>query len=95
MFMRERLYLIEDRSKAVYSSDRRGRHLLCKKGSELDDKEAEKYGLVDGRLSALKPAEEPLSKEKVYGKAKAKAKSKIIEPQAKRSKVIRIGHGSD
>ena len=93
MFMRERLYLIEDRSKAVYSSDRRGRHLLCKKGSELDDKEAVKYGLVDGRLSALKPVEKPLSKEQVYGKAKAKPK--IVEPEAKRGRTVRIGHGSD
>jgi len=55
MRMKERLYLTEDRSKAVYSSDRRGRHLLCKQGSELDDKLAKKYGLFDGRLSAIQP----------------------------------------
>jgi len=55
MRMKERLYLTEDRSKAVYSSDRRGRHLLCKQGSELDDKIAKKYGFLNGRLSAIQP----------------------------------------
>jgi len=44
-----------DRSTAVYSSDRRGRHLLCKQGAHLDDKIAQKYGLFDGRLSAIQP----------------------------------------
>lgn len=55
MRMKERLYLVEDRSKAVYSDDRRGRHLLCKKGAELDNEVAKKYGLYDGRLSAIMP----------------------------------------
>jgi hypothetical protein len=50
MRMKERLYLTEDRSRAVKEEDRSGRHLLCKKGAELDDKVAARYGIVDGAL---------------------------------------------
>jgi len=57
MKMKERLYLNEARTKAVYADDRSGRHLLCKLGAELDDNIAKQYGLVDGRLSVLKNAE--------------------------------------
>lgn len=56
MKMRERLYLVEDRSRAVSETDRSGRHLLCKNGAELDDKVAARYGLVDGRLSSADPS---------------------------------------
>ena len=76
MHMKERLYLTEDREKAVYSSDRRGRHLLCKQGAHLDDAEARKYGIVNGRLSALMPADDPRAKKQI-------AKNKKAEPAVK------------
>ena len=81
MHMKERLYLTEDRSKAVYSSDRRGRHLLCKKGAELDNAEAKKYGIVDGRLSALLPADDKGAKKQIAKNLKAEpvVKDAIIE----------------
>jgi len=68
--MRERLYLTEDRSKVVSEDDRRGRHLLCKKGAELDDKVAAQYGLVDGCFSV----------------EAAKTVEPIIAPEVKRTK---------
>ena len=70
MRMRERLYLTEDRSRVVSEVDRRGRHLLCKKGAELNDKIAAQYGLVDGSLSAKT----------------AKTVEPIVAPEVKRSK---------
>jgi len=72
MRMRERLYLTEDRSKVVSEDDRRGRHLLCKKGAELDDKVAARYGLIDGAFS----------------KEAAKTVEPIIPPETKRAKKI-------
>ncbi len=90
MHMKERLYLVEDRSKAVYSSDRRGRHLLCKQGAHLDDAEAKKYGIVDGRLSALMPADDPRAKKQIAKNKKAEkvVKDAIIEdPDAKKARI--------
>ena len=90
MHMKERLYLVEDRSKAVYSSDRRGRHLLCKQGAHLDDAEAKKYGIVDGRLSALMPADDPRAKKQIAKNKKAakRVKDAITEnPDAKKARI--------
>lgn len=92
MHMKERLYLVEDRSKAVYSSDRRGRHLLCKQGAALDDKEAKKYGIVDGRLSALMPADDPRAKQQIAKNKKAEKPVKEAikeEPKAKEARLKR------
>ncbi len=55
MRMKERLYLVEDRSQAVYAADGRGGELLCKIGDVIDAKTAKRYGIVGGRLSALQP----------------------------------------
>ncbi len=90
MHMKERLYLVEDRSKAVYSSDRRGRHLLCKQGAHLDDAEAKKYGIVDGRLSALMPADDPRAKKQIAANKRKprKVKDAIKEdPDAKKARI--------
>ena len=87
MHMKERLYLTEDGLKAVYSSDRRGRTLLCKQGAFLEDAEARKYGIVDGRLSALMPADDPRAKKQIAKNLKAEpvVKEAIIEdPDAKK-----------
>lgn len=58
MKMKERLYLTEDRGTVVSETDRRGRHLLCKKGSVLDNAIAKGYGLVNGRLPHSEEADE-------------------------------------
>ena len=57
MIMKERLYLTVDGSKAVYQGDKRGATALCKFGDTIDQKTADKYGIIGGRLSALKPLE--------------------------------------
>ena len=59
MRMKERLYLTED-GQVVGPDDRRGRQLLCKKGSWLDDEIAEKYGLVDGNLPGARSEPESI-----------------------------------
>ena len=89
MHMKERLYLTEDGLKAVYSSDRRGRTLLCKQGAHLDDAEAKKYGIVDGRLSALMPADSKDAKKQIAKNLKAKpavADAIIEDPDAKKER---------
>ena len=77
MKMKERLYLTEDRSRAVVEEDRAGRYLLCKKGAELDDKVAAKYGIVDGVLKTNSGR----SFEKAFP-----PKEIILEPEVKRTK---------
>ncbi len=91
MHMKERLYLTEDRKTAVYSSDRRGRHLLCKQGAHLDDKEAKKYGLMDGRLSALQPAGTKVKRPERKVKEAIKEEPKAKEARLKREAEIKDG----
>ena len=93
MHMKERLYLTEDGLKAVYSSDRRGRTLLCKQGSFLEDAVAKKYGIYNGRLSALMPADDPRAKKQIAKNLKAEpvVKEAIIEdPEAKRARIKKV-----
>jgi len=80
MQLKERLYLIGDRSKAVREADRRGRHLLGKKGGTITEEEAEFYGVVDGLLvdgasvaeQTMRPEYAPKPKKKKKKKAKVK-----------------------
>ncbi len=92
MQLKERLYLIEDRSKAVKESDRRGRHLLGKKGGTITEEEAEFYGVVDGMLKdgasvaeMVVPVSKPKAKRKKK-KSRAKPKDKSVESKEKEEK---------
>ncbi len=76
MQMKERLYLIEDRSKAVLESDRNGKYLLCKKGAEVTKDEAEFYGIVDGYLKPGASVAEQVAKQTVERASKPKKKRK-------------------
>lgn len=49
MRVTERLYLTEDQSQVVSETDRRGRHLFAKKGTEIPDELARKYGLLPSK----------------------------------------------
>ena len=93
MRMRERLYLTEDRSRVVSEEDRRGRHLLCKKGAELDDKVAAQYGLVDGSFSeeAAKTVE-PIIPPEVKRTAKTQKSTQVKKVATKGTgRVIKFG----
>ncbi len=82
MQLKERLYLIEDRSKAVKESDRRGRHLLGKKGGTITEEEAEFYGIVDGYLKdGASVADQVVTPLKKKRKSRAKSKAKTVEPK--------------
>jgi len=80
MQLKERLYLIEDRSKAVRTADRSGRHLLGKKGGTITEEEAEFYRVVDGLLKdGASVAEQVVEVPRTKPKAKSKAKSKTVK----------------
>ena len=68
--------------------------MLCKQGAFLEDAEARKYGIVDGRLSALMPADDPRAKKQIAKNLKAEpaVKEAIIEdPEAKRIRLKTAG----
>ena len=77
MRMKERLY-VSDNGIAVSEEDRRGRQLLCKKGSFLDDAIAKKYSLVDGGLP-LSKVQKVQTEKKVPLKRKKKKQSENLE----------------
>ncbi len=80
MQLKERLYLIEDRSKAVKESDRRGRHLLGKKGGTITEEEAEFYGVVDGYLKdGASVADQVVTPLKKKRKSRDKSKAKTVK----------------
>ncbi len=63
MIMKDVLFLTADKEKAVYRTDRRGcEPFPFKRGDKIDQKTADKYGIVDGRLSAIRPVKPEQSK---------------------------------
>jgi hypothetical protein len=59
MIAKQRIYLTADKSKAVAHGDRTAAFLLVGEGSEVDPKDAAKYGIMDGRLPAPGAAPSP------------------------------------
>jgi len=91
MRMKERLYLTEDRSRVVKEDDRSGRHLLCKKGAELDDEIALEYGLVDGGLDlAIAKQVSKAMQKKFDGIAAAEVKRTRKKPSSKSTRVKKV-----
>jgi len=89
--MKERLYLTENRLKVVKEDDRSGRHLLCKKGAELDDKVAAEYGLVDGGLDLAVAKQVSKAMQKKFDEiAAAEVKRTRKKPSSKSTRVKKV-----
>jgi len=68
MRAKERLYLTEDRSEVVNENDRRGRFLFCKRGDEIPDELARKYGLLKDEMPPEPEPSKPPKKSSVKKK---------------------------
>jgi hypothetical protein len=78
-----RMYLVEDRSRAVPDGDPEARHLLCPAGGELDRTDAERYGLLEPPAPAQQqgfeqepPQGEPKRRIAAANKARTQASDK-------------------
>ncbi|MGR6922560.1 hypothetical protein ACU635_50615 [[Actinomadura] parvosata] len=79
MKISQRMYLTEDKSRAVPEGDPEARHLLCAAGGEVSRADAERYGLLDEPKPEPEPEPEPVE-EKVApapaNKARGRAANK-------------------
>ncbi|MEV0994654.1 hypothetical protein [Nonomuraea sp. NPDC050202] len=68
--IKQRMYLTEDKSRAVPEGDPEARHLLCAAGGEVSRADAERYGLLD------EPKPEPEPEEKAAATPANKARGR-------------------
>ena len=82
MIAKERIYLTADKAKAVPHGDKAAAFLLVGEGSEIDPRDAEKYGLVDGRM----PAPGVVSSPSPPGEGRGEGEPTPAKPTAHKSK---------
>jgi hypothetical protein len=90
MRVQERLYFTEDECEVVNEHDRRGRRLLAKRGDEIPDELAIKYGLMPAAVvkSAKKPENKamPAPPDKMVEEVPDKAEGIVAQPETRRTK---------